>query len=96
MKKFILIFLFLSISSVSLSQLSWRSLSNPRPQGNSLKYVKVFSATDWIAVGDGGTFMKTANGGSDWYITNDVTGYKAHGPVYVNDACFQYDKQAWF
>ncbi len=87
MKKFILIFLFLSISSVSLSQLSWQWL-HPRPQGNSLKYVKVFSATDWIAVGDGGTFMKTANGGSDWYITNDVTGYKAHGPVYVNDACF--------
>ncbi len=87
MKKYILLILFLFISSASYSQLAWEWL-HPRPQGNSLKYVKVFSASDWLAVGDGGTFMKTTNGGANWYITHEVTGYKAYGPVYLNDACF--------
>lgn len=79
MKKYILLILFLFISSASHSQLAWEWL-HPRPQGNSLKYVKVFSAIDWLAVGDGGTFMKTTNGGANWYITHEVTGYKAYGP----------------
>ncbi|HMQ78474.1 MAG TPA: YCF48-related protein [Ignavibacteria bacterium] len=87
MKKYILFILFLFISSVSFSQFDWKWL-HPRPQGNALKYVKVFSAADWLAVGDGGTFMKTASGGANWYITHDVTGYKPYGPVYTNDAFF--------
>ena len=79
--------LVLYFSQVSYSQLSWKWL-HPRPQGNALKYVKIFSADDWLAVGDGGTFMKTTNGGTNWYITHDVTGYKAYGPIYVYDAFF--------
>jgi photosystem II stability/assembly factor-like uncharacterized protein len=57
--------------------------SYPTPQGNSISYVKVFSESTWYVMGDHGTFMKTTNGGTSWYINHEVMG-KPQG-LYLSD-----------
>ncbi len=87
MKKYFLFILFLFFSYVSFSQNLWKWM-NPVPQGNTLKYVKVFSATDWIATGIYGTFMKTTNAGANWFITNNTQGTVTTYQSYLNNAYF--------
>ena len=45
---------------------------NGRPSGNTLKWVKVFSASTMYAAGDRGTFMKTTDGGDTWSVNSQV------------------------
>jgi photosystem II stability/assembly factor-like uncharacterized protein len=40
--------------------------SHQQPQGNVLRWVKMWDDNNWYAVGYGGTFMKTTNGGATW------------------------------
>lgn len=40
------------------------------PQGNPLRFVKMWDANNWYMIGHGGTFMKTSDGGSNWYFHN--------------------------
>lgn len=87
MKKYMLLILFLFISSVSFSQLSWMWM-HPRPQGNALHYVKIFNSNNWIAVGDFGTFMKTTNAGQNWYINHNADGFKPDNYSTLYDAWF--------
>jgi len=47
---------------------------HPLPQGNTLNWVKVFSATDWVAIGNLGTFMRTTNAGVTWDIYTNAGG----------------------
>ncbi len=44
------------------------------PQGNSLRWVKMWDASNWYAVGDGGTFMKTTDGGASWMVNIWING----------------------
>jgi len=44
------------------------------PQGNTLRWVKMWDANNWYAVGYGGTFMKTTDAGTSWFVTKDATG----------------------
>ncbi|NOS86292.1 MAG: T9SS type A sorting domain-containing protein [Ignavibacteria bacterium] len=75
------------VSVYSYSQLSWKWM-HPTPQGNTLRYTKMFSATDWVAVGYGGTFMKTTNAGVNWYITHDAAGVKTTSQTSLYNAHF--------
>lgn len=63
MKK-ILFILVLSGCFVSLSA-QWH-FHNPLPQGNTLRDVYFFNAYDGLAVGDGGTLLRTADAGASW------------------------------
>lgn len=88
MKKNLLFALsFLLLTSISFSQLSWKWM-HPTPQGNTLRYAKMFSATDWVAVGYGGTFMKTTNAGVNWFITHDAAGIKTSSQTLLYNAWF--------
>ncbi|MCK6604373.1 MAG: YCF48-related protein [Ignavibacteriaceae bacterium] len=63
--------LFLTIMVTCLGSLiaqtgqDWKWL-HPTPQGNTLRWVKAWSATEWYAVGSAGTFMKTTDAGATW------------------------------
>jgi len=53
------------------------------PHGNTLRWVKMWDANNWYAVGYSGTFMKTSNAGASWFFhqkagiprTDGSTGY---------------------
>ena len=87
MKKYILFILVLYFSNISYSQLSWKWL-HPKPQGNTLNYAKVFSAEEWIAVGNNGTFMSTTNSGVNWFISHNADGFKPDDYSFLWDAWF--------
>lgn len=65
----LLILLFQNISYCQINQdMKW---THPSPQGNTLRFVKALSATEWITVGYNGTFMHTTNSGTNWtFYTN--------------------------
>jgi photosystem II stability/assembly factor-like uncharacterized protein len=55
------------------------------PQGNTLRWVKMWDANNWYACGFGGTFMKTTNGGSTWFVNKMINGggtSQSNYPVY--------------
>jgi len=59
------------------------------PQGNTLRWVKMWDANNWFAVGYAGVFMKTTDGGANWFVTKDASGYDATGsPEILYDAWF--------
>lgn len=61
--------LLVLLASVAQSQVDtpWK-WAHPTPQGNSLRWCKIWDANTWYAAGDGGTFMKTADAGESWHI----------------------------
>lgn len=68
---YLLTVLFL-LNNILYSQ-DWRWL-DPLPQGNTLRWVKAFSPTDWLAFGNNGTFLKTTNAGASWIIGTEAGG----------------------
>lgn len=69
---------FLSNSSYAQIDLNWKWM-HPKPQGNTLRYVKMFSATNIVAVGYAGAFISTTNGGTSWTIYENAGGEQAWG-----------------
>lgn len=51
------------LSTGTLAQWSWR---NPLPQGNTIHDVQFMNGTKGFGVGDGGTILKTVDGGYTW------------------------------
>ena len=49
------------------------------PQGNTLRWVKMWDANTWYAAGYGGTFMKTTDGGANWFVNKIVNGLSSTG-----------------
>jgi hypothetical protein len=84
MKKHLLlslvVFFILSFNSLLFSQINqdWKWM-HPKPQGNTLRYVKVFSPTNIVAVGYAGTFISTTNGGTNWTIYTNAGSEQAWG-----------------
>lgn len=75
-KCFALVFCFaLSFQIFSInkgySQWYWQ---NPTPQGNMLNDISFLDANNAIAVAEGGSTMRTTNGGDNWMISNFFTG----------------------
>jgi photosystem II stability/assembly factor-like uncharacterized protein len=65
-----LFFFFLLASGPDLfsqQNQDWQWL-HEKPQGNTLRWVKAWDANNWYALGLGGTFMKTTDGGNNWYF----------------------------
>ncbi|MCX6163211.1 MAG: YCF48-related protein [Ignavibacteriae bacterium] len=58
-----LVFSFGSVFAQTGSDWKWQ---NPTPQGNTLRYVKIWDANTCYIVGFTGTFMKTTNAGVTW------------------------------
>lgn len=74
MKKYFisLILLLVFFSFVNLNaqvNQNWK-WSHPTPQGNTLRWVKIWNANTWYAAGFAGTFMKTTNAGATWFINH--------------------------
>jgi photosystem II stability/assembly factor-like uncharacterized protein len=69
MKKLLLLLsiIFLFGTAAAQEYTSWKWL-HETPQGNTLRWVKMWDANNWYAVGVNGTFMKTSDGGSTWYF----------------------------
>jgi len=75
MKKYLVLssmFLLMLITSLYSQQQNW-TWQNPLPQGNYLNDVKVIDENLIFVVGQGGTIMKTTDGGINWTICNTVT-----------------------
>ncbi len=72
MKRLILFAIF---SAFALAQsdpdLKWL---HPSPQGQYLRWVKMFDANNWYAAGERGSFMKTTDAGQTW-VTNNRAGW---------------------
>lgn len=90
MKNFILIILILCSASLSLAQdkQDWKFL-HPLPQSNNLRKIKMIDANTWFAVGQNGTFMRTTNGGANWYFHHFAGKINAAlGTTYAYDLWF--------
>jgi photosystem II stability/assembly factor-like uncharacterized protein len=62
-----------SFSSLAFSQQSDWIWQNPKPQGNDLFQVNMINQNLAYAIGNGGTVMKSADGGVTWAILNTGT-----------------------
>lgn len=69
----ILIFLF---SKIVYSQVNsdWQWL-HPTPQGNDIRYIKMLTENNWVAVGYTGTLMRTTNAGINWLVSTNYFGF---------------------
>ncbi len=45
-----------------------------QPNGNTLRWVKRWDASNWYAVGFAGTFIKTTDGGTNWFVNKMING----------------------
>jgi photosystem II stability/assembly factor-like uncharacterized protein len=68
MKKIILVLLVLTFK-LSFAQTGW-FWQNPKPQGQTLRDVKIINSTTVLAAGDNGVFMKSTNSGNNWTVQN--------------------------
>ena len=48
---------------------------HPKPQANALTEIKMFDLNNWAAIGANGTYMKTTNGGVNWYFHHQAGKY---------------------
>ncbi|MGB9695977.1 MAG: YCF48-related protein [Ignavibacteria bacterium] len=89
-KLFVLLISFFAISNL-YSQLyqDWKWL-HQYPQGNDLRWVKMWDINTIYAIGNKGTFMKTTDGGLTWIVQHKA-GRVGGIPIQVADL-----KDAWF
>lgn len=73
MKKLIFTILLLTFISGAFAQdhQSWKFM-HPTPQCNPLSRIRMLDANTWYGVGAYGTFMKTTNAGTNWYINSSA------------------------
>ncbi len=81
MKKLYIIICLSLVSAFAFAQWTWQ---NPLPKGDNLNCIRFIDATTGYAVGDGGTIIKTTDGGSTWTVQNSGTAYDLYS-VYFTD-----------
>ena len=74
----ILLSFFLTSDSNSQVNQLWKWM-HPKPQGNTLRYVKALSATNWYAIGYAGTCLWTTNAGANWINYTNAGGVQSWG-----------------
>src|ERR1035438_8612212 len=79
-KKLICILMLLS-PIAAFSQWTWQ---NPLPQGNILTSVYFTDTNHGCAVGESGTIVKTADGGSTWTLQNSGTMQRLTSVAFLN------------
>jgi photosystem II stability/assembly factor-like uncharacterized protein len=90
LKQIYLLFLVFILGSGSLfaqNDQPWKWV-HPTPQGNTLRFVKTFNATTYYALGYAGTFLKTTNSGTNWFITHKVFGEQQNDQLLVYSGWF--------
>jgi photosystem II stability/assembly factor-like uncharacterized protein len=94
--------LFLSGAIVTLLGMSaaqttpgWSWL-HPTPQGNPVRWVKVFDANIWYVFGNSGLFAKTTNAGATWNFQNNVGTQNSTGRYSDNYAAWFFDQATGF
>lgn len=86
----IILLFFIFTESVSAQfNFDWRWL-HQSPQGNDLRWTKMWDVNTIYAIGNKGTFIKTTNRGVTWFIQNR-TGRISGIPAQVSDL-----RDAWF
>lgn len=60
-----------AVTGMAQMNQAWKWV-HPSPQGNRLNYIKLWSTTEWYAIGFSGTFMKTTNAGTDWNFSHVI------------------------
>jgi photosystem II stability/assembly factor-like uncharacterized protein len=73
MKKILITLMLVLISTGAFAQdhQSWKFM-HPLPQCNPVNRLSMLDANTWLGVGSYGTFMKTTNAGSNWYINSSA------------------------
>ena len=66
-KSLALFFLLFTVSLIGQEYQDWKWL-HEKPQGNTLRYVKMWDANNWYILGYSGTFMKTTDGGASGFF----------------------------
>ena len=85
---FLAIVLF-ATGALSQSYQDWKWL-HQSPQGNELRWVKMWDANTIYAIGGKGTFIRTTNGGTNWFVQH-TAGRTAGIPIQKADL-----RNAWF
>jgi len=63
---------------------NWEWL-NPKPQGNTLRSIKVLEANTLVAFGNGGTLLKSTDAGSTWKVSlADSVGREFRASTFVS------------
>ncbi|MFA5012747.1 MAG: YCF48-related protein [Ignavibacteria bacterium] len=88
------LFIFLAIclfatGALSQSYQDWKWL-HQSPQGNELRWVKMWDVNTIYAIGGKGTFIKTTNRGANWFV-NHTAGRTSGIPIQRADL-----RNAWF
>src|SRR6516164_5807399 len=68
----------MTIGAQSQAQLGW-IWQNPLPQGNHLFAVVAFDSQAITAVGEGGTILRTSDGGASWTRQSSGTTHDLYG-----------------
>ncbi|MFZ4589987.1 MAG: YCF48-related protein [Ignavibacteria bacterium] len=63
--------LILYINTYAQDHQAWKFM-HPLPQCNPIAKIRMIDANTWFAVGSYGTFMKTTNAGTNWYINSSA------------------------
>ena len=71
---FLLILLSFAVTSLSQVNSDWQWM-HPKPQGNDVRFIKMISLSNWVAVGYTGTLMRTTNAGTNWLVYTNYFGY---------------------
>ncbi len=69
MKKLLiyLVLVLLSTGAFAQENQNWKFM-HPLPQCNPISKLRMLDANTWFGVGAYGTFMKTTNAGTNWYV----------------------------
>lgn len=90
MKKLLFSILLYTLVTIAYAQdkQDWKFV-HPLPQSNNLRKIKMIDANTWFAVGQNGTFIRTTNGGSNWYFHHFAGKINATlGTTYAYDLWF--------
>jgi photosystem II stability/assembly factor-like uncharacterized protein len=71
----LIIFIFLSTSGIFPQEYQNWKYTHPKPQANNLNEIKMIDLNTWVTTGANGTFMRTTNGGIDWFFHHKAGRY---------------------
>ncbi|NWG28817.1 MAG: T9SS type A sorting domain-containing protein [Ignavibacteriaceae bacterium] len=70
----IIVLLISACSIFSQEYQDWK-FTHPTPQANGLREIKMIDVNTWVTTGENGTFMKTLNGGVNWFFHHQAGRY---------------------
>lgn len=71
---YVIIISFFAVYANAQVNNDWK-WSHPKPQGNDIRFIKMVTASNWVAVGYTGTLMRTTNAGANWLVYSNFFGF---------------------